>query len=265
MAAETGHEPSRSYFDQAGAFHLNGASFFNDAEQDISTSLEVLNDLSPSELQYLDGLTAGTIAASKAVVVDANKDAGDFRNLDAVNIDAGASGTAGSVDVFPTTASKGKLAITCTDQTGDTTVSLVAGAMAAARTLTIPDPLAAAEFILGKQAAVAVTATADGLTTGTIADAGKLQFVAVTSSDANHIVVLPTPTPGTIVYGYVGANGCELRSSDPATIGINGGTGAGVESAISANMLFVAFCTSATSWHGFTITGNTLAAIEAAA
>ena len=62
--------------------------------------------------------------------MDANKDVGDFRNLDAVNLDAGASGTAGTVDVFPTTASKGKLAISCTDQTGDTTVSLVAGAMA---------------------------------------------------------------------------------------------------------------------------------------
>ena len=29
----------------------------------------------------LDGITAGTVAASKAVVVDANKDAGSFRNI----------------------------------------------------------------------------------------------------------------------------------------------------------------------------------------
>lgn len=192
-----------------------------------------------------------------------------FRNALAIgeadNIDVGRSGTAGTLDVFPSTDLKGKLSISCTDQTGDTTVSLIAGAMAAARTLTIADPLAASEFLLGKQAAVAVTATADGLTTGTIADAGKVQFVAITSSNATHIVVLPTPTPGTIVAGYVGANGCELRSSDPATIGINGGTGASAESALAANMMFLAICTSATSWHGLTVTAATLAALEAAA
>lgn len=62
------------------------------------------------------------------------------------NIDAGASGTAGSVDVFPSTPSKGKLAITCTNQAGDTTVSLVAGEMAAARTITLVDPFADASL-----------------------------------------------------------------------------------------------------------------------
>lgn len=182
------------------------------------------------------------------------------------NIDAGASGTAGSVDVFPSTASKGKLAISCTDQAGDTTVSLIAGAMAAARTLTIADPLASADVLCGKMSAVARTATADGTGTGTIAAAGLIQFVAVTAgSDANSIIVLPTPTPGRIVIGYVGATGHELRSSDPNTIAINGGTGAAAESAIAANMMWVAICTSATSWHGFTITAATLAAMEAAA
>jgi hypothetical protein len=67
------------------------------------------------------------------------------------------------------------------------------------------------------------------------------------------------------VIGYVGANGCELRSSAPATVAINGGSEANAESAIAANMLFVAICTSATTWHGFTITAATLAALDAAA
>lgn len=120
----------------------------------------VLNNtiITPAELTQLDGLTAGTVSASAAVVVDANKDIGDFRNLDAVNFDAGASGTAGSVDVFPSTASKGKLAITCTDQTGDTTVSLVAGAMAAARTITLRDPGAAASILTTTDSTAAATA-----------------------------------------------------------------------------------------------------------
>ena len=35
----------------------------------------------PEELNLLDGITAGTVAASKAVIVDASKDIGTFRNL----------------------------------------------------------------------------------------------------------------------------------------------------------------------------------------
>jgi len=182
------------------------------------------------------------------------------------DIDAGASGAAGSVDIFPSTASKGKLSFTCTDQTGDTTVTVNAAAMAAARSISLPDPLAAADILLGKQAAVARTATADGLTTGTIADGGRLQHVTVTSANADHIIVLPTPTPGTIVVLHNGATGYELRSSDPATIAINGGTGAGAESAIAADSTAVLICVSATAWKGFFLDADSdLAKVEAAA
>lgn len=115
-----------------GDIEHNGVSLIDE--------IAALSGLDSGELGVLNGVTAGTVAASKAVVVDANKDVGDFRNVDAVNIDAGASGTAGSVDVFPTTASKGKLAITCADQTGDTTVTLNAEAMGQATNIGIPDP-----------------------------------------------------------------------------------------------------------------------------
>lgn len=219
-----------------------------------------------TEAAVLDNVTAGVVSAGDAVVVDNNKDIGDFRNLDVVNLDAGASGTAGSVDVFPTTASKGKVSLTCTDQTGDTTVSLVIGAMAAARTITLADPLAAADILTGKMAAVARTATADGLTTGTIADAGLLQFVQVTVSDANHIIVLPTPTPGRIVILNNGATGYELRSSTPASVAINGGSGADAESAIAANSTVIAICISATAWKAFFLDADAdVAKVEAAA
>lgn len=115
-------------------------------------------------------------------------------------------------------------------------------------------------------ASVARTATSNGLTTGTIADAGWLQFVTVTSADANNIVILPTPTPGTIVVLHVAATGYELRTSDPATIGINGGTGSAAESAIGANVTAVLICATATSWKGFQIgSDGTLAQVEVAA
>jgi hypothetical protein len=110
------------------------------------------------------------------------------------------------------------------------------------------------------------TATADGTGTGTIAAAGLLQFVTVTSASADNIIVLPTPTPGTIVVLHVAATGYELRTSDPATIGINGGTGATVESAIGANTTAVLICATATSWKGFQIGADgTLAKVEVAA
>jgi hypothetical protein len=74
------------------------------------------------------------------------------------DLDSGASGTAGTVEVFPTTASKGKLSISCADQTGDTTVSVVAGAMGAARTITLRDPGAAASFLTTTDSTAAATA-----------------------------------------------------------------------------------------------------------
>ncbi|MEZ4540255.1 MAG: hypothetical protein R3C43_09800 [Chloroflexota bacterium] len=109
------------------------------------------------------------------------------------------------------------------------------------------------------------TATADGSGTGTIAAAGMLQFVTVTSDDANKIVVLPTPTPGTIVVLRNGGTGYELRSSAPATVAINGGNGSNAESAIAANTMVIAVCTTATTWQAISLAGTTLAAVEAAA
>jgi len=112
---------------------------------------------------------------------------------------------------------------------------------------------------------VAATATADGSGAGAIAAAGLIQFVAVTSANANHIVTLPAPTPGAIVILANGATGYELRSSAPATIAINAGSGANAESAIAASSIVLIVCTSATTWQGITLAGTTLAAIEAAA
>lgn len=109
----------------------------------------------------------------------------------------------------------------------------------------------------------AVTATA---TTGTaIADAGMIQFVTVTSDNADKIVILPTPTPGTIVILRNGATGYELRSSAPGTVAINGGAGATAESAIAANTMVIAVCTTATTWQAIGLAATTLAAVEAAA
>lgn len=173
------------------------SSLLRDSESDQSstdTALALLATISATEIGYVDGVTAGTVAASKAVVVDASKIISGLQ--------------------FPSTAR---------------------------------------------------TATSDGLTTGTIADAGGLQFITVTSADANNIIVLPTPTAGTIVILRNGATGYELRSSATATVAINGGTGSAGESAIAASTMVIAVCTTATTWQAIGLAGTTLAAVEAAA
>lgn len=110
------------------------------------------------------------------------------------------------------------------------------------------------------------TATSGGLTTGIVQPAGFVSYVAVTSSNADHIIVLPAPVPGTIVILDVGANGYELRSSDPATIAINGGTGEAAESAIAANSTVIAICLSATAWKAIFLDADSdVAKVEAAA
>lgn len=106
---------------------------------------------------------------------------------------------------------------------------------------------------------VALTASA------TIADAGLLQFVTVSTDSVDKIITLPTPTPGTVILLAEAGTGYELRSSAPATIAINGGTDTAGESAIAADTLVFIVCTSATSWQGYTVAAAVLAAIEAAA
>ena len=140
--------------------------FLNADGNDIEAQLAVLDTVAAAELELIDGLTAGTVTASKAVTVTSDKDCGDFRNLDCTNLDAGASGTAGTVDVFPATASKGKLIISCENQDGNTTVTLKPAAMGQAAVISIPDPGAAtANVVLTDQAndGVVVTASATEL------------------------------------------------------------------------------------------------------
>lgn len=62
----------------------------------------------------------------------------------------------------------------------------------------------------------AVTATADGLTTGTLTVADIGRFLTVTSASADNIVLLPAVDAdyiGGVIEMWVGANGFELRAN----------------------------------------------------
>jgi hypothetical protein len=57
-------------------------------------------ELSEAELEMLDGITAGTVSPSKAVVVDANKDITSFRNVTLTGeLDAGSLDILGAADI----------------------------------------------------------------------------------------------------------------------------------------------------------------------
>jgi len=61
-------------------------------------------DISEAELETIDGVTAGTVAASKAVVVDSNKDAASFRNITLTGeLDAATLDISGDADIDGTT------------------------------------------------------------------------------------------------------------------------------------------------------------------
>lgn len=173
------------------------ATLVTDNADGTTTSMSVselaaLNDLGATDLAKIDGITNGTIAAGKAVVVDSNKDASAFRNVTLTNLDAGASGTAGTVDVFPTTAAKGKIAITAADSAGDTTTTIVNASQAAARTYTIPDAGASASFVMtegaqtiaGAKSLTGRLTTTDGVASGTARVVGGLAYSNTAASTA---------------------------------------------------------------------------------
>ena len=109
------------------------------------------------------------------------------------------------------------------------------------------------------------TATATGATTGTI-PAGATFVTTVASADAAHIIVLPAPVPGTILFIAGNSKGYELRSSAPASIAINGGAAPDAESAVGASVDVMCVCMSETRWIAWTIADiGTFAALEAAA
>lgn len=93
-----------------------------------------------------------------------------------------------------------------------------------------------------------------------------IQIVIPTWGSADNILILPSPDPGKIVIIAGAATGGELRTNAPSTVAINGGSGAGAESAVAANRMIICICESATSWKAFGIASDgTTAGLEAAA
>lgn len=113
-----------------------------------------------------------------------------------------------------------------------------------------------------QSAAVSVTATADGLTTGLIPS--NASVVAVTSDDAAKIVTLPAAVVGMRMMIILGATGCELRTPASSNVKINDVDSDGSnQCALAADSHFEAFCVSSTEWivYGWDSEGAALAAL----
>ncbi len=80
---------------------INATTIDINGNVDISGSLVIGGaDISEAELETIDGITAGTVAASKAIIVDANKDFTGARNITLTGeLDAGSLDVSGDADI----------------------------------------------------------------------------------------------------------------------------------------------------------------------
>lgn len=135
------------------------------------------------------------------------------------SISVGVSGTAGTLDIFPTTAAKGKLEFLAGDSAGNTTTTITNASQAGARTYTIPDAGASAAFVMtaGAQTLTSKTLTAPvlgGSVTGTYTLAGTPTITAPAITGATltlaagqtGTVTLNGVTPVTVAKASVTAN-----------------------------------------------------------
>lgn len=99
------------------------------------------NAMSGTELGFLDGVTAGTATASKALVVDTNKDIATIRNATLTGLVFAAGGT---IDSDSGTATATAAAATLSKMAGVITTEALTTAAAAAYTLTLTNTTIAA-------------------------------------------------------------------------------------------------------------------------
>ena len=133
--------------------------------------------------------------------------------INAGNIQAGLSGTAGTLISFPTTAARGSLIVSATANTGNTNTTLTNAAMGQASIVTIPDPAnAAGRLLIGAGATPFVNGNfpvASG-TGGLMVDSG----VAAANLMQNNIVNTMTGA-GQIILQK--ANGTEAANAVTAS------------------------------------------------
>ena len=115
----------------SGSLTQEGAVIALDSNLSASNSIVIGNaDLDETDLEKLDGITNGTVAANKAIVVDASKDFSGYRNMSGSGVlqNVGNAIFGGNLNVSGNTVNAGNLTMGGTlnagdiSQTGDLTI-----------------------------------------------------------------------------------------------------------------------------------------------
>ena len=250
-----------------GALTVDGAGISLDSAG-VAANLTVATDGAAEDLTI--GLTGAT---DSSIVISSTGTGADAINIDttagSIDIDSADNITVDAVDeiVITTTSADGHISLVSAHTAGDALhidcdadagsivnidagildVDVTGAATLDAASLALTGAVTVATGI--QSAAVERTATDDGSGDGTIA-AGTSMVLVDADSDANHIIILPAPVVGNIIHLIeTGTAGYELRTSTPASIGINGGTASNGESAIAGAITYVrCVCVSSTNW-----------------
>jgi hypothetical protein len=142
-------------------------------------------------------ITEATITSTTGNITTVNSTTLNSTTDNTVTLNAGASGTAGTVNSFPATASKGKLALVGVANTGNTTTTISNAAMGQASVVSIPDPGAAtANFLL--DTGTGATATITTATLGTAAVNTQLNIAGAATIKSNAAALTATSNAATM-------------------------------------------------------------------
>ena len=151
----------------------------------------------PAELNLLDGITAGTVSASLAVIVDSNKDITGFRNVTLTGeVDAATGDFSGAVDIAgaTTTAALTASGILKTDDTTEAT-STTDGSLQTDGGLSVAKDIVAGDDIkLLSDASVIAFGTNGDVTLTHVHDTGLLlnSTMAIQFNDASQYINAPS-------------------------------------------------------------------------
>ena len=170
-------------------------------------------DISEAELETIDGVTAGTVAASKAVVVDSNKDIASFRNITLTGeLDAGSLDVSGDADIDGTletdalsingtavTSTAAELNILDGVTATATELNLIDGVTATTAELNILDGVTSTAAELNILDGVTSTAAELNILDGVTSTAAELNILDGVTASAADINLIDGITNGTVI------------------------------------------------------------------
>lgn len=156
------------------------------------------------------------------------------------NIQAGLSGTAGTVASFPSTASKGSLKLAAVANTGNTNTTISNAAMGQASTISIPDPAkATANFAITPNALVNGNLVIASGTQGLLADAGARIISGTTAAwgggGGSNVFTVPGLGAGSVGSPVIRSSGNQayissaIPNTNTLTVTFNTDPGAGTQ------------------------------------